>query len=60
MTRSRVSSMPIPIFALTRGASRQGMPITSSTSWATRSGSELGRSILLRMGTSSRSCSTAM
>ena len=42
-----------------RGASRQGSPMTSSTSCATRSGSAAGRSILLITGVTSKSCSMA-
>ena len=53
------SVMPIPILAETLGASRQGRPMTSSTSLAAASGSALGRSILFRMGTTSRLWSMA-
>ena len=57
--RSSTSPMFSPVLALMRGASSAGMPITSSISWATRSGSAAGRSILLITGRISRSCSMA-
>ena len=58
-TRSSTSRMPMPILADTRGASMQGRPITSSTSLAAASGSALGRSILFKIGTTSRLWSMA-
>ena len=44
------SSMPRPVLAETWTASDVSMPITSSISWQTRSGSADGRSILFRTG----------
>ena len=54
-TASRTSSIPIPILAEILGASCASMPITSSISLITRSGSADGRSILLITGKTSRS-----
>ena len=51
--------MLIPCFAEMAGASSAGMPMTSSISLRTRSGSALGRSILLITGTISSPASTA-
>jgi uncharacterized lipoprotein YbaY len=42
--------MPSPVLAETRIASEVSMPITSSISFDTRSGSAEGRSILFRTG----------
>ena len=54
-TASSTSSIPIPFFAEISGASCASIPITSSISFLTRSGSALGRSILLITGKTSRS-----
>ena len=56
---SSTSSILIPILAEISGASCASMPITSSISFFTRSGSALGRSILLITGMISRSWSIA-
>ena len=48
-----------PVFADTQGQPSAGIPITSSISLITLSGSALGRSILLTTGTISRPPSTA-
>ena len=58
--RSSTSLMPTPSLADTRGASMQGRPMMSSTSLAAVSGSALGRSILFRIGTTSRLWSMAI
>ena len=57
--RSITSWMFSPVLAEMRGASMAGMPMTSSISWQTRSGSALGRSILFTTGRISRPASTA-
>ncbi len=57
--RSMSSATPRPLLALTREGSVQSSPMTSSISLATRSGSALGRSILLSTGSTSRSLSSA-
>ncbi len=54
-TASRISCVPIPIFAEARTASVASIASRSSISSATRSGSAAGRSILLITGTSARS-----
>ena len=51
ITASRMSSTPSPVLALARIASCAGMPMMSSISSMTRSGSADGRSILLSTGT---------
>ena len=56
---SRMSSMPMFAFADACTAPLQSSPKTSSISRHTRSGSEPGRSILLRTGMISRSLSRA-
>ena len=56
---SRISSIPMPTFAEAAIASEQSMPMVFSTSVATRSTSAPGRSILFRIGTISRSPSSA-
>ena len=56
---SNTSSIPIPFLAEIRGASWASMPITSSISFFTRSGSALGKSILLITGKTSKSWSNA-
>ena len=52
---SKTSSTLRPVFAEIKGASSASIPITSSISSFTLSGSALGRSILLITGTTSRS-----
>ncbi len=56
---SRTSSILIPFLADISGASCASIPITSSISSITLSGSALGRSILLITGNTSRSWSNA-
>ncbi|CKF97900.1 Uncharacterised protein [Streptococcus pneumoniae] len=56
---SKISSIPIPAFAEASTASDASNPITSSTSWRTRSGSALGKSILLITGKISKLLSSA-
>ena len=51
MTASRISSTPSPVLALARIASWAGMPMMSSISVMTRSGSADGKSILFSTGT---------
>ena len=51
ITASRMSSMPSPVLALARTASCASMPMMSSISSITRSGSADGRSILFSTGT---------
>ena len=58
-TCSSTSSIPIPFLADILGASCASIPITSSISFTTRSGSALGRSILFITGNTSRSWSRA-
>jgi hypothetical protein len=53
------ASMPMPVFAETRSASVVSSPMVSSISSRTRSGSALGRSILLITGMISRPASRA-
>ncbi len=60
ITASRMSSMPTPFLALARTASVASMPMMSSISSITRSGSAEGRSILLSTGTTSTPCSMAV
>ena len=50
---SNNSSIPTPVFALTRGAEDALMPIMSSISFLTLSGSDCGKSILFITGTTS-------
>src|SRR5690625_1705 len=57
---SRTSSMPSPDLALQRTASMASMPMMSSISLATRSGSAWGRSILFSTGITSSPCSMAV
>src|SRR5581483_9415755 len=57
---SRISLVPMPSLALARIACEASMPITSSISRLTRSGSALGRSILLITGRTSRLLSLAL
>ena len=57
---SRTSSILMPFLAEIRGASSASIPITSSISSLTRSGSALGRSILLITGNTSRLWSIAI
>ncbi len=54
------SGTPKPVLALTRTASMASMPMISSTSSATLSGSALGRSILFSTGITSRPWSSAV
>ena len=54
------SSMPTPVLALTKGAEVAFIPIISSISFFTLSGSDWGKSILFITGTTSRSWSTAV
>jgi hypothetical protein len=56
MTASRISSMPMPFFALARMASSAGMERTSSSCFCTVSMSALGRSILLMTGNELEPC----
>ena len=56
---SSTSSIPKPVFALVKTASDASIPITSSISCLTRSGSALGRSTLLITGIISKSLSKA-
>ncbi len=58
-TCSKISSIPIPAFALAKTASDASIPITSSISVRTRSGSAAGKSILLITGKISKSLSNA-
>ena len=51
--------MPMPALAEARIAPEASRPMTSSISFFTRSGSALGRSILLSTGTMARSPSSA-
>ena len=60
ITASRMSSMPTPFLALARTASVASMPMMSSISSMTRSGSADGRSILLSTGITVTPCSTAV
>ena len=60
ITASRMSSMPIPFLAEARTASVASMPMMSSISSMTRSGSADGRSILFSTGTTSTPCSMAV
>ena len=60
ITASRMSSMPTPFLALARTASVASMPMMSSISSLTRSGSADGRSILLSTGMTSTPCSIAV
>ena len=60
MTASRISSMPTPFFALARTASVASMPMMSSISSITRSGSADGKSILFSTGMTSTPCSIAV
>ena len=60
ITASITSSTPSPVLALQRTASLAGMPMMSSISAMTRSGSADGRSILLSTGTTSTPCSVAV
>ncbi len=57
---SSTSSIPIPVLALQRTASIASTPIMSSISWATRSGSAEGKSILFRTGNTSKPKSMAV
>ena len=52
--------MPMPFLALARTASVASMPMMSSISSITRSGSADGRSILFSTGTTSTPCSIAV
>ena len=52
--------MPAPVLALTKGAESALIPIMSSISFLTLSGSDWGKSILLITGTTSRPWSTAV
>ena len=54
------SSIPSPVLALTKGAEDAFMPIISSISFFTLSGSAWGKSILFITGTTSKSWSTAV
>jgi hypothetical protein len=60
ITASRMSSTPSPVLALARSASCAGIPMMSSISSITRSGSADGRSILLSTGTTVTPCSIAV
>ena len=52
--RSRSSSIPWPVLALTKGALVASMPIMSSISCLTLSGSDCGKSILFITANTSR------
>ena len=54
------ASIPVPAFALTRGALRASRPMISSISLITRSGAAEARSILFNTGRTSRSLSMAV
>ena len=56
---SKTLSIPKPVLAEIKTASSVGIPITSSISAFTRSGSAAGKSILLIMGIIAKSCSKA-
>jgi hypothetical protein len=58
--RSSNSSTPKPVLALMRTASIAAMPMMSSICVITRSGSAVGRSILLMTGRTSSPCSIAV
>jgi hypothetical protein len=60
MMASSSSGTPSPVLALTRAASPAAMPMISSISRVTRSGSAEGRSILLMTGSTSTPCSVAV
>ena len=60
MRASSSSGTPSPVLALTLAASVASMPMISSISCITRSGSAEGRSILLMTGSTSRPCSMAV
>jgi len=60
MRVSRSSGTPSPVLALTGAASVAWMPMISSISRVTRSGSAEGRSILFMTGSTSRPCSMAV
>ena len=60
ITFSRTSLMPVPSLALIHGAEEASMPIISSISFHTRSGSAWSKSILFNTGIMVSPSSTAL